>query len=65
MGTCGACLIGLTRIHASEGNTVFFTAHLNNIQQFPIIPVAGSLTEIFHNVGNISQLLLPDKKYLL
>ncbi len=40
-------LTGLTGIDRPEGNTVFFAAHLNNIQQFPVIPVVQSLSEFF------------------
>ena len=47
VATTRTALAGLIRTYAAEGHTVFFAAHLDNIQQLPIIPVTQRLTKCF------------------
>ncbi len=53
-------LAGLIRIDAAEGHTVFFTAQLDNLQQFPIIPVTQRLTKCFASVRSFALFYVPE-----
>jgi len=56
MGTMRTSLTGLIGTYASKGNTVFFRAHLNDIQQFPIIPVTERFSESFTAIRALASL---------